>query len=349
MPLTKEHSVFILGAGCSKTAGAPLMNEFMDQARNLYFAIQETEDRASFDRVFEAIGHFSRVHSKAQLNLVNLETVFSAFEMARLLGKIPGGAQKDADRLISDLKRVIVVTLERCIKLNYAGSGHLLPTDEYVNLADLLAGLMRSGKRASIITFNYDVLCELAFENKGLNLRYCLTDSADASDPKLLKLHGSLNWAVDDENKEIIPQQSSVSNFFESRGPNFRVNVGTMISRHKGFESSPFLVPPTWNKGDHYRQIQPVWRAAAQELASAHNILVIGFSMPETDSFFHYLYALGSESREQLRRFCVFNPDERVMERFRKLLGPGALERFQAFSGEDGKFASAINRIKRGL
>jgi len=318
-----------------------LMDAFLDQARNLYFTLRDKMDIESFDRVFDAIGYFSRVHSKASLDLVNLETVFSAFEMARLLGKIPEGCQTDADTLISDLKRVIVVTLERSITPK---SG--VPGDGYGELADLLHTLRGSGRGSAVVTFNYDLLCDYAFGNKGLNLLYGLTEMADGSEPRLLKLHGSLNWFLQD--KKIETHSFQVRNDRTSSGDLISQLIVSRFNKNE-VEASPFLVPPTWNKGDHYGQIQPVWKAAAQELAKAHNIFVIGFSMPETDSFFHYLYALGSESREQLRRFFVFNPDEKVMERFERLLGTGALKRFKAFSGNPGHFELVTSRIKSEL
>jgi hypothetical protein len=195
MPQTKEHSVFILGAGCSKPYGAPLMAGFLDEARRLYFELQDRTDIESFDRVFDALGYFSRIHSKANLDLVNLETVFSAFEMARLLGKLPDGCQTNADTLIGDLKRVIVVTLERSIQkkpLPRTISPGDEPCDE---LADVLYMLRGSARGSAVITFNYDLLCDYAFDRKGLNLLYCLTETGHGGkEPKLLKLHGSLNW-----------------------------------------------------------------------------------------------------------------------------------------------------------
>jgi hypothetical protein len=67
------------------------------------------------------------------------------------------------------------------------------------------------------------------------------------------------------------------------------------------------------------------------ELASAQNIFVIGYSLPETDSFFRYLYALGTESSVRLRNFVVINKDTsgHVGNRFRQLIGRGIESRFK--------------------
>jgi len=58
---------------------------------------------------------------------------------------------------------------------------------------------------------------------------------------------------------------------------------------------------------------------------------VIGFSLPPTDTFFQYLYALGSVG-QPLRRFQVFDIAPlggEIEQRFRGLLGPGAEQRFR--------------------
>jgi hypothetical protein len=95
----------------------------------------------------------------------------------------------------------------------------------------------------------------------------------------------------------------------------------------------PILIPPTWNKTEYHRTLSIVWQKAAQVLSEAHNIFVIGYSMPESDTFFRQLYALGTVGSFPLQRFWVFNPDSSglVMGRFQALMGSGALDRFQPY------------------
>jgi len=86
----------------------------------------------------------------------------------------------------------------------------------------------------------------------------------------------------------------------------------------------PFIVPPTWDKAEHYDALRPVWREAARHLREAENIIVVGFSLPETDQFFRYLYAIGSIGQSRPKRFWVFDtvPSEWLNLRYRSLLGP---------------------------
>ena len=77
--------VFILGAGASKDAGVPLMAEFLDVAEREW-RLKHVEGRnASFKDVFDALSQLSCVHSKSTLDIENVESVFSAFEMGLTL------------------------------------------------------------------------------------------------------------------------------------------------------------------------------------------------------------------------------------------------------------------------
>jgi hypothetical protein len=93
----------------------------------------------------------------------------------------------------------------------------------------------------------------------------------------------------------------------------------------------PVIVPPSWNKADYHSALTNVWAAAARHLSEAEQIFILGYSLPETDSFFRHLYALGSVGSKPLRRIAVFNPDSTGLtnSRFEALLGPGARARYE--------------------
>src|SRR5688500_12425171 len=69
-----SRTVFILGAGASMEAGAPVMRTFLDVADALRRGGKLPAPRqASFDLVFKGITALSGAHSKAQLDIDNLE------------------------------------------------------------------------------------------------------------------------------------------------------------------------------------------------------------------------------------------------------------------------------------
>ena len=74
----------------------------------------------------------------------------------------------------------------------------------------------------------------------------------------------------------------------------------------------PVIVPPTWNKTQYHHEIAAVWQNTARHLSEAENIFVVGYSLPERDQFFRYLFALGTVGDALVRRFWVFDPDQTI-------------------------------------
>jgi len=61
-------TVFILGAGASKTAGAPLMYNFLDRAHDLFRLKDDgiQDAMADFEDVFDAINELQRVYANSR-------------------------------------------------------------------------------------------------------------------------------------------------------------------------------------------------------------------------------------------------------------------------------------------
>lgn len=349
--------VFILGAGASRQAGAPLMHDFLDVASNLWKRgeIDDEEDRDHFRRVFEGLGRLQHVHSKAQLDIQNLESVFSAFEMAQTLGGFGGFNRADMEALSRSMNRLIVVTLEKTLLFPVGGDGSLRPPEPYKDFAQRIKYILseaRPKQTVSVITFNYDLAVDYALFVERIPFSYHLAEGRH-SDVPLLKLHGSLNWGVRKSDGKIVPWELAeymnvVSQIFVRSSAQVPLLTGARMKDREGttggFEVEPVIVPPTWNKASHSSQISMVWARAATELSEAENIFVIGYSLPETDLFFRHLYALGSVGSNPLKRFWVMNPDNsgKTQERFEGLLGPGARGRFLYLAK---KFGEAIPEI----
>ena len=354
------ETVFVLGAGASKKGGAPLMGEFLDLSSDLFARGETGVDAASFETVFRTIGALQIANSKANLDLTNVESLFNVFEMARLLGVFPmAGSATTAEEAIDALRVVIAATLEATTKFEFSpNNGGLLPPQPYKQFVELLRHLLTvSGPRQSVavLTFNYDLGLDYALGYGSMDSSYCLTPGTACTVP-LLKLHGSLNWAVtDNKAATIVPWQMSdftnrISGSLLVSGAGTkrlspRISFAEWSKGSQSLKASPFIVPPTWNKTDHHHAIKPVWERAAAELKEAKNIFVIGYSLPETDGFFKTLYALGTVGASPLRRFWLFDPDKsgQVEARFRQMLGTAAAARFECFTVP---FDQAINAIK---
>jgi NAD-dependent SIR2 family protein deacetylase len=352
--------VFTLGAGASADAGAPLMANFLDVADEIQDKAEAEIDKESFALVAKARSALQSVHSKALIDLDNIESLFAAFEMAQLFGRKFGSLNEaDVENLGRAIRRLIVQTLEHQIQFPVAGSGQqqrrVLPPPPYGRFMDLLHKRLDMHKRLfSIITFNYDLALDYALHFAGESVDYCL-DPAQSTGLPLMKLHGSMNWGrcAKEDCGKIVPW--TLRDYFQRRSYVHLYDVEKVrldLARHLGghlhcnhpVQDDPFIVPPTWNKTQHYHEIWPVWQRAAQHLSEAEVIVVFGYSLPETDQFFRYLYALGTVGDTILKCFIVVDPDpsDQVMERFQSLLGPGVKNRFIPIKKT---FADALDEV----
>lgn len=342
-----SETVFILGAGASKAAGAPLMRDFLDVADRLRKTHQTGNRQEDFELVFKGIGALERAHSKAAVDIDNVESVFAAFEMAKLIGRLGELPDDDVERLPGAMRRVIEVTIEETVEFPIS-QGRIVAPVGYAKLAKLILEVCSSpvhdqGPRFpgslsqfSVITFNYDLCLDFAFHSASVPVGYGLGPFKDGPSVHVLKLHGSLNWGACKAHGVVawpLADYFAKKHFLLEDMQSFRLQIGSRLTEFQHCSGAsvdgPLVVPPTWNKGQYQESLVPVWRTAAWELSQAENIFVCGYSLPETDQFFRYLYALGTIGPVRLKKFWVFNPDQNAEDHFRRLLGQAVLPRFQ--------------------
>jgi hypothetical protein len=354
-----SNVVFVLGAGCSKECGAPLMADFLDVASYLHSTGEVRDKAPHFERVFKAIGKLQAVHSKSQLDLINIESVFNAFEIANTIEKLPGFETAEIPGVISSLKEVIVTTLEQTIKFPFRGSHIINAPQTYQQFTRLLQHILNDAApthTVSVITFNYDIAIDMALHMARIGPDYGFDSSTSSGTVPLLKLHGSLNWAARVDDNSVIPlplkdylTKYSIRGFRETG--ECSIPIGAQLqeyfSKHTDIKvkAEPVIVPPTWDKTEHHQILSQVWGRAAKELGEAEYIFIIGYSLTETDVFFRLLYALGTVSDTPLKKIEVFNPDNsaEIRNRFKSLMGSGAIARFDYIPFN---FSDSISIIK---
>lgn len=178
----------------------------------------------------------------------------------------------------------------------------------YVNaLIGGLSGKANPKSRNTFLTFNYDCLIEQSLQSLNIPFSYGFKSRTvnfdatsqhfhltDPSDLKVLKLHGSVNWALPGKQGKKLTIYGSYSNLVE----------------HNFF---PELVAPTWRK-TFGGNLNDIWDQAIKELATATRLIIVGFSMPQTDMHFKYLLAAGLEKNISLREIVFVNPDKQGIE-----------------------------------
>jgi len=341
-------TVFILGAGASADAGLPVMANFLDRARD-YFTqgLADPREEEAFKKVFEAIHELKGITFKSSLDLNNIEAVFSAIDMGLLLGKIGDIPEGELEIIYGNIQKLIAVTIDLSTRVNVLEKPSKQLEGSYYNFVSIIKDFFLEKALTSrnsalyplptIITFNYDIALDYAFHLHGIPIDYCTTTSSGKRQIKLIKLHGSVNWGYSDKHDQVFYWE--LEDFLEKKGitrtESSPIRIGSLISFEKDANGDslkgPFIVPPAWSKREYHQKIQPVWRAGARALSEAEAIYVIGYSLPETDVFFKYLFSLSTFSDASIRRFCVFDLNKSVEDQFIKLLGPGlgTNERFQ--------------------
>ena len=345
--------VFVLGAGASIESGAPVMTNFLDVAEDLWRTEECGGDNESFERVFKGISSLKSVHAQLALDTNNLETVFSAFEMGGMVGRL--GSQTDPDEIAkatSAMARVIKRTLVQTVRFP-APTTRVQAPPSYERFVALLRQIrspvaknqpvMRGPKGApAVITLNYDLALDFAlFIAGGMPPAYWVSEE---SHPK--KLHQASQTPRFSELGVLpqLPEGRAVESERVLRKYNYRLldeepNRTVMIDVPDQFHNlqhgcgamvggDPVVVPPTWNKTNN-QLLGNVWRHAARELSEARYIVFIGYSFPETDMYFRYLLALGLAGDTRIRRIVIVNPDPEPGEKLRSMLGVGVQKRLE--------------------
>ena len=306
--------VFILGAGASAHAGVPLMARFLDEARRVYSEGIDNYWEPHFELVFRILVELQKVHSKAELDLSNIEAVFTTFELGQTMRKLPGVEENRLEAAVSSLKLLIVQTIECTMRFPLTDNG-VRASKDYEDFASLLKKLTDRQRKSwgefSVLTFNYDVGLEVAFALQDLPYGYCLNDSG-ANATKLLKLHGSVNWGKVQDADEIVaypmekllepvqimaPQLSRSGREYVRLGLNTSFQEGTEKFTGRAVEESPIIVPPGLFKTEYQGAISRVWQQAGKELEGAEEVIVLGSGQRRAD--FLLFRAGGSELQRE--------------------------------------------------
>lgn len=360
--------VFILGAGASVESGAPLMSTFLDRAHEFLLSDSIAPDtKDDFINVFRWRSKMQSVHSKAFLDLNNIEEILGALETARLLD-IQFAGQRNATRLQHSMRVLIreTIRLSQVFPLEGGTLNAPPPYNHFARKVRLISTgvpthaddpVLRTGARKksiSIITFNYDCAVEIALNLQGIKWNYGIGPTESDSIP-VLKLHGSLNWSYCKKCKKLLPHRI-LYDIHQHPGPRQQrfLHYPDTIEKQSvckpcgaiGNLAQPVIIAPGLDKFSSYALVKNVWARAAQELRDALYVCVVGYSHPPLDSAFHFLYALGTFGEEPLRKFVLVDNDPHgiIENRYLTLLG---LDARQKFSFVPELFSKAIGSLPR--
>ncbi len=323
-----DHNVYILGAGFSyAAAGIPPVDGFMRAMTEAAEWLATQDGRKAEIDAIRAVLDFRRKAASAayrvNLRLENVEELFS------LASVTEGGAL--ADDVTRAISATIDYTQSEALPSSFqiwSPEGLWKPPSAWKQIpgvtprtyecpgGDFFVALMLGGaglnqrtpeRRDTVITFNYDLAIEHALEALGLyctcgfggeeadfDAAVCRPEPDPSAALRLLKLHGSVNWARPED-------------------PHGKLTIRRSYDEVRGLKGIPALVPPTWQKsfGD---VLLPAWNAAIKELSTATRVIIAGYSVPETDLHFKYLLAAGLQDNISLRTILFVNQEAEALK-----------------------------------
>jgi hypothetical protein len=361
--MDKLNVVFIMGAGFSAEAGCPVMSNFLDKSRKIFRRSERNEfiERSlpDFYNVEKSIGELNSMQAKAYLDLENIETLFGALEFGSMINKFGSKSKEEIDALRDSLIKVIVTTIEYSSKYQIIlPSYKIYPLPAYIKFFEYLSNY-QSACDFSFITFNYDLIIDVGLESHSMRYNYSL-DQSNFSEIPLLKLHGSLNWYSEWERIRVqaLPDKKYIDLLLAerikkeeddglviNRIPNEKIYYDYLPIGSEIIKSYkvPLIVPPTLNKFKYQEQLKNIWAKAASVLSEAELVFIIGYSMPETDVFFKYLYSLGIDSPNYFNKLIVINNDGNLQQKFANL--SNNQHSFKKFRFITGSFSQYIESI----
>lgn len=293
------RTVFILGAGFSRPAGLPLMNDFIHMAKDRY-AINNEKFQV-VKEVDSLISEYANTSRYLKLDLDNIEELLSIFETKRLVENSRNNpfkklicdllselSPKFDSPLVSNTNEVIKSVYENPIENGYfsficsiLGLNIEILSPMEIRIA---RGLIRDD--VSIITFNYDIILE-------------------SSLIKLDKYSVDIKWM-----QRLLSEK--------------------IIHLHGTIENEDTIMPPSWNK-TMPEELLLSWKLAFEKISNAQRIVVIGYSFPQTDSYFDYFLKSALAKNYDLRSVKVFDPnikgafEDRLKDKFtlKKLITVG--------------------------
>jgi hypothetical protein len=290
-----ENVVYLLGAGFSAPLGLPVMSNFMQRSKDLYF--KDPERYKHFEGVFREIREMQVCKSYFHADLFNIEEILSIFEMTNTLRK-----KRKKNAFTNYILDVIEgytpeVNMSKTRDFSYS-----IQIDDSVDPIDLhqryghfvasLFNITNYGKRIkpgdevpfsySVVSLNYDMVLE--------NFRRSFQETHEVNEA----IRFGKEWEENATNGTVF------------------------LSKLHGSVDTQNIIPPTWNKGvnEHIRQ---AWQLAYNVLSEANHIRIIGYSLPITDAYIKYLLKSSIIKNQNLKSLDVLcaDSDGQVQTRYK--------------------------------
>jgi len=277
--MTKEKTVYVLGAGFSKEAGFPLTTEFTEKKNMSKFRKNLNKlEQKKFDKISSYF--LDRINNNYCDN--NIESVLNHVSVADYLymeSETEGSRSYPSSQIFKDLLWYIVKFLKE-------RANHPIPSIYYKFLKNIYEN------NDTIISFNYDMIIETILRKFAITCDYGLDSKPIENSVLLMKMHGSVNWTYCTKCKQFV--------FYPDYASSKVLEKKLKCPRCKQKTLEIIIIPPILYKDTFYKHpiyedlIRTLWGFASDELVMAKKVVFIGFSMSNTDTYAQELFKFSS-------------------------------------------------------
>ncbi len=329
--------MYFIGSGFSCGAGAPLTKDILHNIKRRAKSLPPAHELNEI--VTKIIKPFESLINNNQIDAESLLTALNNFSIARHV--LQENNRSKLIRWRDDLKWTIIWEIGKSVENNPNKNLY----DYFVkNLVD---------KNDAILSLNYDLIVENAFERTnvqydpgyhfGNNQYGDFTQVAkfqfqNKSMPRLIKLHGSMNWlkcnghvqgngtvidCPNNGNLWVFSKKVADTQYFAQH--HFTKNLKHCDTCDSILD--PVIIPPQLDKSDliknHY---QILWNQAYLELIKADEITFIGCSLREADvDVCNLLRFAVNDPKARVSSINVIDPTMNTIDRFKRFFRPGKI------------------------
>lgn len=301
--------VIILGAGSSAPFGIPILREMFKNSNAMEYLKTNHYLRENLEKLFLEPRGYTLETSHLGLTIEDILTIIRDIEK--------GGYRFTRLDDFEKFKRGLYLLIKKSIYDDKTTkSKHLNPL---IELAD------KNFDEVTWATFNWDCVFESSFF-------YLKPKNEIRENPKLvvdlqgwpnnkskhtfLKLHGGLNWwFINDKMKYLR---------FGSKELN---QIWVEYEKREGIIGYPIILEPSYYKYNDsiYDKLKPQWDYLIEKLKTVDIAIIIGYSLPESDSQARFVLTFGFQYNSNLK-YIVVNDDENICSRYKKLFGNNRLK-----------------------
>ena len=291
------ENVIILGAGASKSEGAPLQKELIGAYFDLLNGKGIKYRKAELKKYF---GDFWGIGNNPDKNhLPSFEEILGVLDLAHLRRE---SFRNYGEREIETIREYLIYLIAVVLKERIGnGKGYH---------KQLIKNLRQEGEleKTAFISLNYDIIIDDAIKNLGQSYEIDYNFPAYGKDkvekrekPKpvlLLKIHGSLNWLYCPTCGQIELFKGKVAD------KTFRKDIRCQKC---GTPTKYVIVPPTYYKELANPFIQTIYLKADEVIRNAKSVFFCGYSFPDADIHVKYLLKRGELFQGKTPSIFVIN------------------------------------------